>query len=100
MFKRFSARKMIGFSPDQLAALLKGRFFLVFDDGELFTTARETIYSSVFWIFHQQNPSMPMKKSHHVRNYLGTFEPEDREWKTQKYYNSKSHIDIGNAGLS
>ena len=97
MFKRFSARKMIGFSPDQLASLLKGRFFLVFDDGELFTTARETIYSSIFWIFHQQNPSMPMKKSHHVRNYLGTFEPEDREWKTQKYYNSKSHIDIGNA---
>lgn len=95
--KRFSARKMIGVPIQKLSALLKGRFILVFDDGEFLTTARETIYSSIFWEFHAQNPEMPMLKSHHIRNYLGFFGTETQPWKTQKYYNSKHHLEIGKA---
>lgn len=96
MFKKFLARKMVGFSVQQLTAMLKGRFILVFDDGEMLTTARETIYSSIFWVFHKENPEMPMLKAHHIRNFLGEFQENGIEWKTKKYYNSKTHLEVGN----
>lgn len=95
--KRFSARKMIGARLEDLSNWLRGRFILVFDDGEMVTSARETIFSSIFWKFHELNPEMPMLKSHHIRNYLGTFQADGIAWKTQKYYNAKMHLDIGRA---
>lgn len=96
-YKRFLAKKMIKLSITELSRMFKGRFILVFDDGELLTTARETIYSSLFWEFHRLVPGMPMLKSHHIRSYLGKFEENGDTWRTQKYYNAKHHNDIGGA---
>jgi hypothetical protein len=96
-FKRYSARKLIGVKASEILRIFKGRFILVFDDGEIVTTARETAYSSLFWQFHQAVPDMPMLIKHHIRSCLGTFEPEGNTWKTQKFYNAKMHNEIGKA---
>ncbi len=95
--KRFLARKLLGLTTADIKRIFKGRFILVFDDGELLTTARETIYSSVFWAFHRLVPDMPMLKSHHIRTYLGKFEENGDPWRTQKFYNAKMHNDVGGA---
>lgn len=96
-YQRFSASKLVHCKQNDLIRIFKGRFVLVFDDGELLTTARETYYSSFFWDFHRSVRDMPMLKAHHVRNYLGGFETTGREWDTEKFYNSKMHNDIGRA---
>ncbi len=93
--RKYSARKLIQASTADLARIFKGKFILVFDDGEMLTSARETIYSSIFWDFHRLVPEMPILKSHHVRNFLGEFAVDGIDWKTEKYYNSKMHNDIG-----
>ena len=94
-FKRYSARKLLSISTQEIARIFKGPFILVFDDGEMLTSARETIYSSVFWDFHRLVPELPMLKSHHVRNCLGTLAIDNGSWKTQKYYNAKMHNEVG-----
>lgn len=94
-FKRYSARKLLTISTQEIARIFKGPFILVFDDGEMLTSARETIYSSVFWDFHRLVPELPMLKSHHVRNCLGTLAIDNGSWKTQKYYNAKMHNEVG-----
>lgn len=95
--KKYSARKMVNLSVQEILDIFKGAFILSFDDGEILTNARETAYSSIFWAFHRFTPEMPMLKSHHVRSYLGEFKIEGDVWKTQKYYNSKTHNEIGKA---
>ena len=96
-FKRFLARKMLSLTTDDILRIFKGRFILVFDDGEFLTTARETAYSSIFWAFHKLVPNVPLLKSHHIRSYLGKFQENDIPWKTQKLYNSKIHNEVGKA---
>ena len=93
--RKYSARKLLSIPTTEIARIFKGKFILVFDDGELMTSARETVYSSIFWDFHRMVPEMPMLKSHHVRNCLGEFAVDGIDWKTQKYYNSKMHNEVG-----
>lgn len=69
--KRLSARFLTTMSTEQLWDTLAGPFVLVFDDGELITNARETIYSSYAWEFHRKYPKTPLFKEHHVRHILG-----------------------------
>ena len=88
--KRFSARAMLTNTTAQLATKLSGRFVLVFDDGEMEVTARETIYSSYAWDLHRKYPSTPMLKSHHVRDILGN-----------AFLGSNTHLKLlGNVGWS
>lgn len=93
--KRYSARKLLAISTQEIARIFHGKFILTFDDGEHLTSARETVFSSIFWDFHRFVPEMPMLKSHHVRNYLGEFAVDGIDWKTQKYFNSKMHNEVG-----
>lgn len=64
------ARKLNEFSVDQLWRDLKGSFTLVFDDGELEVTSKETIYSHYVWEFHRRYTNTPLLKSHHVKSVV------------------------------
>ena len=57
---------MLQYSTEELIERLSGSFILVFDDGELVTNYKETIYSSFIWDYHRKYPYLPLKKSHHV----------------------------------
>lgn len=63
--KRYSARKMLELSTEDLHDTLSGNFTLVFDDGEMEVSARSTIFSSYVWDLHRLYPNTPMKKKHH-----------------------------------
>lgn len=63
--KRYSARKMLEATTEELHDLLSGQFTLVFDDGEMEVSAHSTIFSSYAWEFHRLYPATPMLKKHH-----------------------------------
>jgi len=69
--KRISARFLTTMSTEQLWTTLRGPFVLVFDDGELETNAKESLYSSYAWEFHRKYPRTPMFKRHHVKEIIG-----------------------------
>lgn len=64
------ARKMLAYKPDDLWDLLTGEFILVFDDGEIETNYKETLYSNYFWDFHRRYPETPLLTRHHVNHIL------------------------------
>ena len=64
--RKYSAKSMLQYSTEELIERLSGSFILVFDDGELVTNYKETIYSSFIWDYHRKYPYLPLKKSHHV----------------------------------
>lgn len=67
---RISARKLIPVPPEQLFDMLDGEFILVFDDGEIRTNWKETVYSSYVWELHRNYPAAAMLKKHHVATTL------------------------------
>ena len=77
------ARKLLSFTTEQLWDNLKGDFTLVFDDGEIQTNSKETIYSHYSWVFHQTYPSTPLLKRHHVQAYI-----------TKNRLSSTTHIEL------
>lgn len=68
---KYSARKMLAKSTDELKKLLVGEFILVFPDGEVTTNARETIYSSYAWDALRLYPKAQISKHHHIKTILG-----------------------------
>jgi hypothetical protein len=70
-------------TTDDLWASLHGEFIVVFDDGEVQTNHRETIYSSYAWEFLREFPNTPVLKKHHVRTILG-----------DKRLGSGTHLDL------
>ncbi len=80
---KISARKLLQFETKELWDKLKGNFTLVFDNGEIETNSRETIYSHFVWIFHKKFPVTPLLKEHHVSAYLG-----------KKRLSNSTHIEI------
>lgn len=68
--KRISARFLLGMSIEEMWQTLTGEFILVFDDGELATNYRETIYSGYAWDFHRNYPLTPLLMMHHVAGVL------------------------------
>lgn len=70
MRKTILARSLLKFKPGQLEAILTGEFNLQFDDCIIETNARETIYSSYGWEFHQLYPKTPILSTHHVKKVL------------------------------
>lgn len=89
---KFSARKMLSSTTEQLINELSGNFILVFDDGELITNYKETIYSSFFWDFHREYNELPINKNHHVRGSF-TF---DENNKYLSGNNGSTHLDLLN----
>lgn len=67
---RLQARKLLASTPGELKQNLKGKFILVFDDGELEVTAAETVFTSYCWDFHKKYPKIPLLKAHHVTSVL------------------------------
>lgn len=68
---KYSARKMLECSPEELKQMLSGEFTLVFDDGELEVNCRSTYFSSFAWEFHRLWPETPMLKKHHITDFVG-----------------------------
>lgn len=88
--ERIKARDLARLSMDILWEILRGRFILEFDDGEIETNWRATFYSAYAWGFHRDWPETPMLLCHHVDTVLG----KDR-------FNSKTHLQLlGNAMFS
>ena len=90
--KKFSAKQMLSSTTDELIGELSGKFILVFDDGELVTDYKETIYSSFFWDFHRTYRYLPLKASHHI----GSFFKHDEEGNYQSGNNGMAHIKLAN----
>jgi hypothetical protein len=81
--RRISARTLLAMTTDDLWSSLDGEFIVVFDDGEVQTNHRETIYSSYAWAFLREFPNTPVLKKHHVRTVLG-----------DKRLGSGTHLDL------
>ena len=60
------ARNIAHLSVEQLWNLGDGPLTIIFDDGVLETTARETIFSAYLWKYHRVYPGFPILKSHHI----------------------------------
>lgn len=88
--ERIKARDLVKLSMSTLWDILRGKFILEFDDGEIETDWRATIYSAYSWAFHREYPETPLLCCHHVKTVLG----KDR-------LNSKTHLQLlGNAMFS
>lgn len=62
-----TARDLLPLSVRQIEEKLGDQSFrLVFDDGEIDTDARKTIYSSFCWTFHRKYPHVPLLTAHHL----------------------------------
>lgn len=72
---KIEARNLLNFSAQQLWEGLDGEFILVFDDGEVLTNERETIYSAYFWEYHRKYPNVKLSTRHHVRSVMKRGEP-------------------------
>lgn len=68
-YMRISARKLMSISPTQLDEHLGGYFILVFDDGELLTSVRPTMYSAYGWEILKHYPNIPLSKRYHLSHY-------------------------------
>jgi len=64
------AKTLNQYTTDQLWDNLRGNFTLVFDDGEIQTNAKMTIYSHYAWEFHRRYSQVPLLVSHHVQSIL------------------------------
>lgn len=69
--KKIMARTLLNYTTEQLWDILTGEFLLVFDDGEIETNAKETLYSSYTWSFHKQFNKTPLLLKHHVKSTIG-----------------------------
>lgn len=85
---KLSARKILSYQTGDLFNKLKGDFVLVFDDGEIVTNSRETIYSSYIWDFHRRYNQTPLLVKHHVQFY-----------NSNKRVGASTHLNIINAAL-
>lgn len=67
---KIHARTLLKYPQAQLWDMLTGSFTLVFDDGELQTNDKETLYSLYCWEFHRQFPTAPLLTGHHLQKVL------------------------------
>lgn len=68
MAERYSARKMLAYSTEQLKGMLNGTFTVLFEDGkELQMGSEEVIFCSHFWDIHRQLPWVPIISAHTVQ---------------------------------
>lgn len=88
--ERVRARDLVKLEMPVLWEILKGRFILEFDDGEIETNWRATLYSAYGWAFHREFPETPLLRCHHVDSVMG-----------DTRLNSKTHLELlGNSMFS
>ena len=69
--KKYLAQDIARLPNEWLWQNLRGEFFLVFEDGELQTNWKETIYSAYAWrAFHLAYPKTPFLLKHHVKSII------------------------------
>ncbi len=85
---KIDARKILQYQTRDLFDKLKGNFVLVFDDGEIVTNSKETIYSSYVWDFHRKYPLTPLLIKHHIQFYSSS-----------KRVGASTHLNVINAAL-
>lgn len=69
--RKYLASEIAKLSNDFLWDNLRGEFALVFEDGEIQTNYKETIYSAYGWrTFHLNYPLTPFLKKHHVKTII------------------------------
>lgn len=66
--RRISARDWVDLPPDHVWRLPDERFIMVFDDGEIETTTRRSIFSYYHWEVHRHYPKTPLRVAHHMGN--------------------------------
>ena len=69
--RSLQARDFLSMSKEELLSLPDEQFVLVFDDGELVTNTRRTIYSAFHWEVNRRYPQTPLTKACHVGNGVG-----------------------------
>ncbi len=62
------ARKVLTMTYEEMVAIPHQLVRVKFDDGELLTGWRQTIYSWYLWEFHRQYPNTPLNMNHHIGN--------------------------------
>jgi hypothetical protein len=68
-YPRISANKLLALSIEEMEKVLAGYFYLVFDDGEVLTSARPTIYSAYGWRLVKTFPKLKLSVRHHLSHY-------------------------------
>lgn len=68
------ARSLLKFKTRELWEMLTGEFTLVFDDGEVQTNYKETLFSSYTWDLLREFPISVMKKSYFIQFALANNE--------------------------
>lgn len=68
------ARDLLNYSYEEMWSLPDERFTLIFDDGELITNTRRTIFSYYHWEVNRRYPRTPLLIRHHMGN--GPLTPE------------------------
>lgn len=85
---RIPVRALLRFTTEELWRNLEGDFIVVFDDGEVVTHHKETLYSSYAWDYLRAYPETPMLVRHHIAGIL-----------KGKRLGAKSHLDLLNSIL-
>lgn len=69
-YPRISANKLMQVPIEEMESVLGGYFILVFEDGELLTSVRPTIYSAYGWEILKHFPKIKLSKRHHLTHYF------------------------------
>lgn len=69
---RIEANSLLKFSTNDLWEMLTGNFTLVFNDGEIETNSKETLFSSYTWDLIREHQGVELSKRHHVKTHLST----------------------------
>lgn len=85
---KIKARNLLKLSTQELWGKLAGMFILTFDDGEVITNDRETVYSSYVWDMHRQYPDTPLLVKHHLQTLT-----------SKKRLGTDTHLKLLNAAL-
>lgn len=64
--QKLKARDLLTMSRQDLWALPDGKMTLTFDDGDVETTTRRTIFCAYLWTIHSRYPKTPLLKEHHM----------------------------------
>lgn len=69
--RRYSARKLLSASTEQLRTKAKGTFLVLFeDDKEVKMTAEQLVVTSYFWDIHRELPWLPIVSKHCLPSVL------------------------------
>lgn len=74
---QYNARELLNIPLQQFLTIpdTPGWFQVICDDGVIYTNAREMVFTRHIWELYQYFPMFTIKKSHHLADFDGVFEP-------------------------